>query len=152
MLGWGVSSDGLNANQYARCCLRGRRRPPPRPIHCPHAAAHCFAHAEKDSVYYTLCTSTELFLRNDGQALLVIGVDKQLTDEHDVAKLRAAGAELSSRRNLTVILEQAVSGLERRRVLYAGRVVSRICIARWARAPRSAVGTRGKTRCSRLTS
>lgn len=72
-------------------------------------AAPAFAHAEKDSVYYTLCTSTELFLRNDGQALLVIGVDEQLTDEDDVAKLRAASAELSSRQNLTVILTQTVS-------------------------------------------
>lgn len=73
-----------------------------------------FAHEEKDSVYYTLCTSTELFLRNDGHALLVIVVDEQLTDEHDVAKLRAASAQLSSRRNLTVILEQAVSNPETR--------------------------------------
>ena len=68
-----------------------------------------FVHEEKDSVYYTLSTSTELFLRNDGQALLVIGVDEQLTDEDDVAKLRAASVELSNRQNLTVILQQAVS-------------------------------------------
>lgn len=70
--------------------------------------APAFAHEEKDSVYYTLCTSTELFLRNDGHALLVIGVDEQLTDEDDVAKLRAASAELSRRQNLTVILTQSV--------------------------------------------
>lgn len=71
--------------------------------------ALAFVHEEKDSVYYTLCTSTELFLRHDGQVLLVIGVDEQLTDEDDVAKLRAASAELSSRQNLTVILTQTVS-------------------------------------------
>lgn len=68
-----------------------------------------FAHQEKDSVYYTLCTSTELFLRDDGQALLVISVDEQLTDEDDVVKLRAASVELSRRQNLTVILKQTVS-------------------------------------------
>ncbi|WP_417540988.1 hypothetical protein [Microbacterium maritypicum] len=71
--------------------------------------APAFTHEEKDSVYYTLCTSTELFLRNDGQALLVIGVDEQLTNEEDVAKLRAASVELSSRQGLTVILAQTVS-------------------------------------------
>lgn len=76
--------------------------------------APAFAHEEKDSVYYTLCTSTELLLRNDGHALLVIGVDEQLTDEDDVAKLRAASAELSSRQNLTVILTQTVSYPETR--------------------------------------
>jgi hypothetical protein len=68
-----------------------------------------FAHQEKDSVYYTLCTSTELFLRDDGQALLVISVDEQLTDEDDVVKLRAASVELSRRQNVTVILTQSVS-------------------------------------------
>jgi len=73
-----------------------------------------FAHEEKDSVYYTLCTSTELFLRNDGHALLVIGVVEQLMDEDDVAKLRAAAAELASRPSVTVILTQSVSYPETR--------------------------------------
>ncbi|KQQ65407.1 hypothetical protein [Microbacterium sp. Leaf320] len=90
--------------------------------------APAFAHQAKDSVYYTLCTSTELFLRNDGNALLVINVDEQLTDDDDVAKLRAASAELSNRQNLTVVLTQSVSYPETQRleVFSEGRLMGEV--------------------------
>jgi hypothetical protein len=111
-----LAARNMGAARPAARIGESRKRPPSREQHRSRlkektmtTPAPAFAHQEKDSVYYTLCTSTELFLRNDGHALLVIGVDEQLTDEDDVVKLRAASVELSRRQNVTVILTQNAS-------------------------------------------
>lgn len=72
----------------------------------------------------TMQTTTELYIRDDGEALLVIGIDEDLCGDGDIARIRAHAANLSQRDGVTVRLDSPYE--ERMEVFEDGRLAYKL--------------------------
>ncbi|MEJ6555086.1 hypothetical protein PQI51_08670 [Microbacterium esteraromaticum] len=83
-----------------------------------------FSDALRDCVYMTMETATDLYIRESGEALIVIHIDNSLCDDDDIARVRAHAANLSQRDGITVRVDRTYE--ETIEVFEAGRLAHQL--------------------------